>query len=65
MFKITDSNRYGVVSYSLQSENDIDLLPKKGLISGSDATLTKGGIMRLWFFTEGNNEEEGVWEELK
>ena len=54
-----------LIERGVQSESDVDLLPKKGLTSGSDATLTKGGIMRLWFFTEGNNEEEGVWEELK
>lgn len=66
MLHVTSSNAYGVVDYSIDKESDVELLPKRGLTTGSNATLTLGGIMRLWFFTQASEEnKDGIWDELK
>lgn len=65
MIEKLSSNAYGVVRYSVGSEDEIKDLPKKGIKSGSEAELVEDdGNFRIFKFKRASKNEDGKWIEI-
>lgn len=66
MINLIDNNKFGVNHYAMTDLNDLEILIKKGLATGSTATLyTQDGNMRIWvFLIEEDLSKDGKWIEL-
>lgn len=66
MITMTESSRFGSVSYAITNTNDINNLPKKGITTGSTAILyATDGNIRVWNFIANDDKElDGTWAEM-
>lgn len=59
MIKVVDTNRFGVVSYVVGTEAEINELPKKGLVAqGSTAFVIATSKVYMY------DEEKDSWEAI-
>ena len=67
--QVLNKNKNGTYEYTLDSIDELDLLPTKGIDTGSICEVADGANgLRVFWFTKGavikNIEQDGVWTEI-
>ena len=66
MWKVIDVNDYKVTQYALETLEDVNTLPKKGITTTSTAICPNGGDMKVFIFTENTNPDgTGTWDPMQ
>lgn len=64
MIEKINETKYGCVEYFVGDISEIDLLPKKGIKSGSTAQLLNENGLRVFMFKRPSKDSVGTWIEI-